>query len=313
MRFLKSIYYWIYYVIVGARIKKVLAPYLNDNSKLEISYLFQSLKITDYKLSLIKEEEIVTNYLNLVTPKLKFDKILYSSNKVIFTSEKLPEVYKPQSKHNSKNKLTIGVTEKGPYTIQTNINHCLLLGMAPGSGKTFGLRKIISTLMEYHYSPTDLTKSFQAVTIIDPKNEGDFEEHSTRAKIIISQEEALAFLTQLNEEVDSNMNKRQIIIIEEYTQLIINGDKKMGREIARIIQRINTFYRSKGIFLIMTTQFLTVEMNEVNVESFIKIISSPTKSYANLYNIPLIYCNRDDLIHGKYLINFRGKTQCIRI
>lgn len=312
MEFIKSIYYFFYFMIIKGHLKNVLSPYLNDKSKISISYLNRSIAIKNYKINLIKDEILILNYLNKSFDVFNFDKVITKTNKIIYKSEKTPLKFVISPKKQRKGVISIGATEDGVYQWEPGLSNSMAFLMAPGVGKTYTLKKLLKNIELYHLGQES---TFQEILIVDLKNEGDFDFliNNQFVKIYNTQLEVEEALKELEYKADMNTAKKTLVLAEEYLQLIINGDKKSAKNIARILQKIHSFMRSKGIALIITTQYTNADDNELSVANFIKIISSPSESYARSHSIPFAYCNRSDLIFSKYLISFRAKTKCIRM
>lgn len=294
------------------QIKQVLAPYLNENSKISISYLKKSITIKNYKINLIKDESLILNYLNKCFEQFKFDKVITKTNQIIFKAEKTPVNFTISPKKQKKGVITIGRTEDGDYLWMPGLNNSIALLMPPGVGKTHTLKHFLKNIELYHLGNQ---KTFEEIIIIDLKQEDDFIFLSSnpRVKFCNNQTETESVLAELERKAEANTARPTLVLCEEYVQAILGGDKKIGKNIARILQKIHTFMRSKNIAIIITTQFLQSEENEIRVDNFIKILSSPPENFAQIHSIPKTYCHRSDLVRGRYLISFKGATKCIRM
>lgn len=312
MKWIKSFYYYFYFKFIKGRIKSVLSQYLNEDSKIEISYLKKCITIKNYKINLIKDELLILNYLNHSFEQFKFDKVKYKLNKVTYSAENIPDTFKINPKNEKTGQITIGETEEGRMIWEPMINSSLALLCPPGTGKTYATRGLLKNIEKYHLGKG---KTFEKVMIFDLKQEGDFDflKQNTSVKIYHTQEEVEKSLIELENKADVNTAQKTLVVAEEYVQLILNGEKKIGKNISRILLKVHTFMRSKGIAILLSSQFITNDENELRLDNFIKIMSSPSESYAKLHHIPMGYTGRNDLRFGKFLISYRGKNQCIRL
>ena len=308
LKFFLFIFKWNF--IYKKHLVKVLKPYLLENGEIKISYSRKYLLVKNYNANFIQNESTITEYLNKSFEYFKVDHIKYKITNVKLSSSTLPIEFKLKKYRPRPFVIPLAIDEnKKVIELETFTNSTALICCTSGTGKSFFLHSLLKRIIQLDFC------RFDQVIIIDPKKEDEFIDFSNNKKIRIIQtfDECYQFYKDLEFAVDNGNNQSTLIIFEEYLQFLRptqeNDDKKRKKDLLRILEKGIEFMRSKRVCQIITTQHYTAEENLLSLSAInCKIYSSPSKSFCQLNNIPLVFANRPDLIHGKFLIQIRGKV-----
>lgn len=307
---LKLIKYCLTYFSLKKRLKQVLKRYIDEDGDISISYIKKRVVITGYTIEAIKQVGDIAEYLNSVYPFFKVDKIKTTPFKIILSQSLLPKKfilpknYKPQA-----HLIPIGVDEDGKILELDVVRSSSCFLAAPsGTGKTFFIKSLLLSIKPHNYL------GFKIV-IYDPKKDGDFDEFEDNGKIVIvrTQDEAVSFHRQLKENIENGICEKTLIIAEEYLQFT-NKDKfpdKAGKaqaqEIASHLDTISQLYRSKSVYLIVTTQGVNISEQTVSLSNYSnKIYTKISKAQSEAQNIPSEFVGRDDMVNGRFIVSINN-------
>ena len=300
------------YFKLKKRLSEVFKPYLEETKgEITVSFRKKQVVLKHYSAKALKGVEGVVEYINTSYPYFKVDKIKVDPFKIVLSQStlplnfKLPNTYQPQP-----NLIPIGVDDENKIihisTIQTSSTGIFLQA---GAGKTTYLLSMLKAIREHNYCGFN-------IFAYDPKNDGDYDSlESENFLIARSLEEAVNFHKQLKEEVENKVNKKWLIIAEEYVQWTDTSkyknskDKKeMAGELLAMIETAMQLYRSKGVHTILVSQNPNSQAQTVDTNNIAnKIYGFVTNSQAQTQNIPPIFTARSDLIHGKFIISIANK------
>lgn len=311
MKIVYSIYFYFKYILfLRSNLKNALNEFLTEKSKISFSYLKSELIITNYNTRLIKNEELIFDYINRVDDlPIKIDYAVFKTNKVVFKSQKIPEYFNYPQKNINQDMIPLCLTEKREIKFWNPKNSsALILTMPQGAGKTVFLRKFLGNIVE-NFLGND--KCYQQIIIIDPKCENDFLHlKNDRVQIINTLTEAISVLQKIERQADANTARRTLFVAEEYLQFCRTTveTKDKNKEFIRILNKVIEFYRSKNISLILTSQHQSSGENYIPLDNCIRILSSPNKQMCEQLSIQKNYSNRADIKFLKYIYYNRGDS-----
>lgn len=304
----KLIKYCLTYFSFKKRLKQVFKRYIGEEGDVSVSFLRKRVVITGYTIEAVKQVGDISEYLNSVYPFFKIDKITITPFKIIFQKSKLPKKFKlPKSYKPQGHLIPIGVDENGKILEwDTHRSSSAFLAAPSGTGKTVFLKSILKSIKPYNYL------DFK-VAIYDPKKDGDFDEFEDNNRIVIlrTQDEAIGFHRQLKENIENGICEKVFIIAEEYLQFVDQSKFKNNKtareqalELTSHLDTISQLYRSKGVFLLVSTQGVNISDQVISLSNFSnRIYSKLSKAQAEVQGVSAEFANRDDMINGRFIVS----------
>lgn len=308
-------YLFLDFYFTGRAMSKALRSYLSQDGKVVISRLFTNkIVIKNYLVSAISHCDEISNYFNSCNQEyFTVDDIIIKPSKLIFKKSSLPEVYEPKNLKYDNRLILLGCDKNShPVYLNTKTSSGLFIGMGSGSGKSYFLKSVLRNMQNRKYQGYD-------IQIWDPKDENEFGElKEENVSIIKTPEEALDRFKILDEQISKNNNHPTLIVLEEYliwtsTSSKNKEAKQLCSELIEYITKSLRLWRSKGIFLIITTQSTLFTEQEIDLNLVgNKLFSSVSLAASTNLGISKIFVNRSDLKQGKFIISTGGTFQLMR-
>lgn len=313
----KSLMFYLTYFSQVRRLNEVLSPFLSkERGKISLSFLSRRIRLKNYNIHAINQKDKILEYLNSSYQYFKIDEVRIGASTIEFRESHLPARFELTKDYRSQDFLIpIGVDAAGKIVHLDNRTSVGVGVFIPtGSGKTTAVKNILREAMMHKRYSYD-------IVVLDPKNQGDFEEFEGLCTLITTLEDAHKFFTSLRSEVASSSNKPTLIIFEEYlmwtNKALFANDKERqskAQEIAQCLELGLRTYRSRKVFYFVISQNPNIGLATIDLSNLThKLLGYVSRAQATALGISETqFIERSDLRFGKFLYLENGNSKLIR-